>query len=183
VYEAQGPRRPGQILSIDRPGIHDVKWIAVDIKGNTSAVRTQRFLIGPEGTVSGTVPATRSLTLGAPAQFGAFTPGVAREYNATMSANVVSTAGDATLSVSDLDTVNTGRLVNGVFALPQVLQANANGGTFAPVGAATTLRTYGGPVSNDPLTIGFKQAIAATDPLRTGTYSKTLTFTLSTTNP
>ena len=32
-------------------------------------------------------------------------------------------------------------------------------------------------------TIAFKQAIGATDALRTGSYSKTLTFTLSTTNP
>ena len=48
TYEAQGPRRPGQILSLDRLGIHDVKWIAVDIKGNVSPVQTQRFLIGPQ---------------------------------------------------------------------------------------------------------------------------------------
>ena len=40
TYENQGPRRPGQMLSIDRPGIHDVKWIAVDIKGNVSPVQT-----------------------------------------------------------------------------------------------------------------------------------------------
>ena len=32
-------------------------------------------------------------------------------------------------------------------------------------------------------TITFKQAIEADEPLRTGSYSKTLTFTLSTTNP
>ena len=38
-------------------------------------------------------------------------------------------------------------------------------------------------MSNDVVPIGFKQAIGANDPLRTGTYSKTLTFTLSTTNP
>ena len=30
-----------------------------------------------------TVPATLALTLGAPATFGAFTPGVARDYDAT----------------------------------------------------------------------------------------------------
>ena len=47
----------------------------------------------------------------------------------------------------------------------------------------TTLCTYAGPVSNDPVTLGLKQTIGATDPLRTGTYSKTLTFTLSTNNP
>jgi Zinc carboxypeptidase/Chitobiase/beta-hexosaminidase C-terminal domain len=186
TYEAQGPRRPGQILSITRPGIHDIKWIAVDIKGNVSAVQTQRFLIGPDVTVSGTVPATLSLTVGTPISFGVFTPGVARDYTATTFANVISTAGDATLSVADADAVNTGKLVNGAFVMPQPLQVNANGSAFAPVGGTagpTTLRTYGGPVSNDAVTLGFKQSIGATDALRTGTYSKTLTFTLSTTNP
>ena len=38
-------------------------------------------------------------------------------------------------------------------------------------------------MSNDPVTIAFKQAIKATDALRTGVYSRTLTFTLSTTSP
>ena len=39
------------------------------------------------------------------------------------------------------------------------------------------------PVSNDPVTITFRQLVKATDPLRTGSYSRTLTFTLSTTSP
>ena len=38
-------------------------------------------------------------------------------------------------------------------------------------------------MSNDPVTITFKQLVKANDPLRTGTYSRTLTFTLSTTTP
>ena len=57
---------------------------------------------------------------------------------------------------------------------------------FAPVsGSATplTLLTYTGPVSIDQVTIGLKQPILANEPLRTGAYSKTLTFTLSTTTP
>ena len=33
------------------------------------------------------------------------------------------------------------------------------------------------------MTIEFKQTIGANDALRTGSYSKTLTYTLSTTNP
>ena len=33
------------------------------------------------------------------------------------------------------------------------------------------------------MTVGFKQSIGANDALRTGAYSKTLTFTLSTTTP
>ena len=45
------------------------------------------------------------------------------------------------------------------------------------------LLAYGGPISNDAVTLDFKQSIGAGDPLRTGTYSKTLTFTLSTTTP
>ena len=39
------------------------------------------------------------------------------------------------------------------------------------------------PVSNETVDIAFKQQIKANDALRTGAYSKTLTFTLSTTTP
>jgi hypothetical protein len=38
-------------------------------------------------------------------------------------------------------------------------------------------------VSNGSSAITFRQHIGATDALRTGSYSKTLTFTLSTTEP
>jgi hypothetical protein len=101
---------------------------------------------------------------------------------------VTSTAGDATLSVSDPDTVAPGHLVNGAFVMPQALQVGAAraGGLPAPnsLGAVPlSLLVWNGPVSNDALTLGFKQSIAANDPLRTGSYGKTLTFTLSTTNP
>ena len=50
-------------------------------------------------------------------------------------------------------------------------------------GRACNLLTYSGPISNDQVALQFSQAIGANDALRTGTYSKTLTFTLSTTNP
>ena len=50
-------------------------------------------------------------------------------------------------------------------------------------GAATPLLGWSNPVSNDPVSLGFRQAIGANDALRTGSYSKTLTFTLSTTHP
>jgi amidase len=136
--------------------------------------------------IGGTVAATLSLTLGTPATFGAFTPGVARDYLASTTANVISTAGDATLSVADPSSNATGRLVNGSFSLVQALQARANNGAYAAVGgsaAPTPLLTYNNPISNDSVAIGFKQSIGANEGLRTGTYSKTLTFTLSTTNP
>jgi hypothetical protein len=104
---------------------------------------------------------------------------------ASTTATVVSTAGDATLAVADPSSTATGQLVNGTFSLPQALQANA-GGPFARVGGSTsptTLKTWSAPTSNEPVTIAFKQSIAANDALRTGSYSKTLTFTLSTTTP
>jgi hypothetical protein len=136
------------------------------------------------GDVSGTVPGTLALTIGAPASFGAFTPGVAREYTATTTATVTSTAADAALSVTDPSTNNPGRLVNGSFALAQPVQARIAPSAFGPIGAAPlTLTTYSAPVSNGALQIEFKQPIAATDPLRTGTYAKTVVFTLSTTSP
>jgi hypothetical protein len=64
--------------------------------------------------------------------------------------------------------------------------ARGTGGALANVGgssAPTTALTYNGPVSNDAVTMTFSQAIGANEPLRTGSYSKTLTFTLSTTTP
>ena len=114
------------------------------------------------------------------------TPGVAQDYTTSTTATVISTAGDAALTVADPSPTNTGHLVNCAYALPQALQANANGGAFAPIGGSaspTTVLTYAGPASNDVVTLGFKQVIGATDALRTGTYSKGMTFTLSTTAP
>lgn len=143
------------------------------------------------GTATGTVPATLALSLGTPASFGAFTPGIAKTYTATSKATVTSTAGDALLSVSDASSTATGRLVNGSFALTSPLQAKATsplgaGLAFTAVGGSaspTSLLTYSGPVSNDNVDLSFEQSIAANEPLRTGTYSKALTFTLSTTTP
>jgi hypothetical protein len=124
-------------------------------------------------TVGGTVPATLSLSLGTSASFGTFIPGIARDYTATVAGTVTSSAANATLTVSDPSTFAPGRLVNGTFMLPQALR---------PALPAQLLH-YAGPVANDPLAVTFTQPIAATDALRTGTYAKTLTFTLSTTDP
>jgi aminopeptidase N len=142
-----------------------------------------------DGTVNGTVPATLSLSLGTAPSFGQFVPGVAQTYSATAAATVVSSAGDGMLSVFDPSPNARGRLVNGAFSLTAPLQAKASsaGGTgsaFAPLGESpTNLLTYAGPISNDNVTVEFQQAVGGNEPLRTGTYSKTLTFTLSTTQP
>ena len=69
-------------------------------------------------------------------------------------------------SVSD-----PGRLMNGAFSLAEPLQVSFSKSAWTA------------PVCNDTVDIAFKQLIKATDPLRTGTYSKTLTFTLSTDQP
>ena len=97
------------------------------------------------------MPATLALTLGTPATFGAFTPGLAKDYTASSTATVISTAGDATLSVADPSSTATGRLVNGTFSLPSPLQVAAGAAAFQPVGgssAPTSLLTYSAPVSN-----------------------------------
>ena len=104
---------------------------------------------------------------------------------------MISTAGSATLSIADPSSTATGHLVNGAFSLPSALQARATsaagtGAALANVGGSaspTSLLNYSGPVSNDAVTLAFRQRIGATDALRTGTYSKTLTLTLSTTKP
>jgi hypothetical protein len=165
---------------------------AKDLAGNSTSKTVVYSVLNTvdDGTVTGTVPATLSLTVGN-ANLGAFTPGLARLYNATTGANVVSTGGDATLSVADPSSTATGHLVNGTFSLPSGLLTRARNAanpatSYAAVGGSaspTTLLTYGGPVSNDAVELDFQQAIGSSDALRTGTYSKTLTFTLSTTTP
>ena len=118
------------------------------------------------GGIGGSVPATLSLTLGVPASFGAFTPGLDKTYTTTSTADVLSTAGDATLSVNGPVT-----LTNGAFALAE------------PVQVLFSKSNWNAPVSHDPVTITYNQHIGANRPLRTGAYAGTLTFTLSTTTP
>jgi len=64
-----------------------------------------------------------------------------------------------------------GHLTNGALRLPE------------PLRVSLSKSSWTAPVSNDKVDITFDQQIKANDPLRTGSYSRTLTFTLSTTNP
>jgi X-Pro dipeptidyl-peptidase len=171
-----------------------VSCTATDANGNTATGTFNvvvSFVDEDDGDVEGEVPPTLSLAVGPGATFNPFTAGLAEDYFATMGATVTSSAAHALLTVADTSTTSTGHLVNGAFALPQPLQARAtsaiaSAGDYAAIGGSTTptqLLSYGGPVSNDNVTLGFKQSIASNDALRTGTYSKTLTFTLSTTAP
>ena len=107
-----------------------------------------------------------------------------RLANASTTANVVSTAANATLSVADPSATATGHLVNGTFSLPQPLQVNATsaggtGGALTAVGGSaspTTLLTWSAPISNDAATVNFRQSVGANDALRTGTYGPPGTF-------
>jgi hypothetical protein len=138
--------------------------------------------VQPAG-VGGSVPGTLALDLAAAPTLGAFTPGVAKDYEAGVGATITSTAGDATLSIADTSATAPGKLVNGAFALASPIQA-AVSGAFGPVsGSPLALHSYSGPVSKDPVTIRFKQSIGGQEALRTGAYAKTLTLTLSTTAP
>jgi len=73
-----------------------------------------------------------------------------------------------------------------------VLQAKAtssvgtSSGAFANVGGSTSptsLLTYNGAANDKSVTLSFSQHVGQTDALRAGHYSKTLTFSLSTTTP
>jgi hypothetical protein len=52
-----------------------------------------------------------------------------------------------------------------------------------PVSVDLGKAAWTGPVSDDAVAIGFRRHIGANEPLRTGGYAATLTFTLSTTVP
>jgi len=141
--------------------------------------------------VTAEVTPTLSLTLAGAATFGAITPGVTLDHTASTTATVVSSAADAKLSVADPSATAPGHLVNGTFVMPAAIQVRASDAAtpapaFAPVGGATSptaLLTWAAPIANDAVTLEFKQPVSGTDALRSGGYSKQLTFTLATTTP
>lgn len=130
-----------------------------------------------DATVGGVVAGTLSLQLGAPASFGVFQPALAREYTASTTARVISSALDTTL------TVRGAKLTNGEHALAEPIGVRADENAYAPLTAPVALKSWDEPVVAESVALGFRQAIGAAEPLRTGAYTATLTFTLSTTAP
>ncbi len=174
---ATAPQQPVQVTDlqlrlpvIDAPGSDLGNGVTVATPAAKVVPAGYRLAPGwatyADGSAGGTVPATLSLTLGGPASFGPFTPGVGKDYTAQTTANVISTAGDAALTAA-----GPVHLKNGAFTLAQ------------PLGVEIAPSAWSGPVSNGPAMITFRQAIAADEPLRTGTYAATVTFSLSTTTP
>jgi streptogramin lyase len=173
-------RRVGEIGAgtFTRPMGTDVDPQGRLLVADTYANRVLRFAapaVSEPGGTGGTVAPALAVTLSG-GSLGSFVPGVARTDKATIAADVLSTGGDAALTVSDPSTTAPGRLVNGAFALAQPLLVAGS-----PLPA--TAKTWTAPVAHDPVAIELAQSIGATEPLRTGTYAKTLTFTLSTTQP
>jgi hypothetical protein len=91
--------------------------------------------------------------------------------------------------VADPDTAHPGHLVNGSFFFAQPLQAKATKSDAPDTayntvsGSPLNLVSWSAPVSSDPVMLWFQQTIGQNEGLRTGSYGKTLTFTLSTTSP
>ena len=145
------------------------------------------------GEVGGGVEGSLGLTIPAgPWSFGTFVPGLARNYDLNLGAQVTSTAGNAALSVADNSTNAPGRLVNGSFSLAQPLALRAPSPAdpnpaYVPMpttsGTPVAIRSWTGPVTNDGVQIGLRQSIGANEPLRSGSYSKNLTFTLQSATP
>jgi hypothetical protein len=193
VESCVGTVADGANIDTSRIGYHTFTVTATDNAGNktTQSVEYVVNSTAVQSTPSAQVAPMLSLSLGPAATFGSFTPGVGQTYTAGTTANVISTAGDGVLSVSDPSSTATGRLVNGAFSLAAPIMASATsaGGTSAAAAAVggaaapTSLLTYTGPTSNDAVTLSFSQAVGQNEALRTGTYSKALTFTLSTTSP
>jgi hypothetical protein len=194
VTECAGPVASGAAIDTSQAGDFTFTVTSTNAAGLRSAVsRPYKVVVSDSdpGDVGGGAPVTLTLTLGQAGAFAPFIPGVANTYSATLSATMTSTAADALLTVADPATASPGHLVNGAFVLPQALKASATSlnGTSAPeaeVGDAahpTSLLTYVRPFTKEQVTLTFKQAIGTTDALRTGAYGKSLTFTLSTTNP
>jgi hypothetical protein len=181
-------------------------WAPNNNVPNTSYQYAQpfSFLSLPVG-VGGTVASQLAVSLptgGVQPVLGTFVAGLGQSYSVTMPATITSTAQGATLTAADTCSpgptcfpghlVNTGA-VGGPYDLAQGLQVDATstsssasgGGAFVDLSTTNpaTILTYTSPVSNDNVTVGFLQPVAATDPLRTGNYSKTITLTLSTTTP
>jgi len=192
VLTCAGPVANNAALDTSTAGPKEFRVNATDTLGNaSSAVVNYNVVVSTGGPVGGDTPATLQLTLGATPTFSPFVPGVNQSYTATTTAQVLSTAGNAALSVADASSDHTGHLVNGTYFLPAALEVGASAAppvtSTAPVGgsaAPTTILNWGNATAGvETITLMFKQNIVATDALRTGPYAKTLTFTLSTTAP
>jgi len=180
-------------FTISTGGAQTVTYYSVDNAGNVEATHTLPLNINPQvsQTYAGTVAQQVGIGFPDPPTLGnwTFLAGQAGTYTASIVASITSTATSTAVTVADTSTTSPGHLVNGTYALPQALQMSASDAAnpsppWQSLGASTTtLLTYTAPVSSDAVSINAQQLIAATDPLHTGTYSKTFVFTVAVLTP
>jgi hypothetical protein len=173
----------GQRISaeVDRTAVFP-KALSADERANWQKLAFVSSVSAPS-EIGGNVPAVLALTVGQAPSFGIFVPGLAKDYTASTTASATSTAPGAALTVADTAATAPGHLVNGSAAMPQAVQVKA-GGEYVTVGASpAALASWSAPVSGGVLSLDFKQSIGAGDALLSGTYAKTLTFTLAATTP
>ena len=194
-YNGQGPRMPGEVLTLSTPGAHTVKWIVARHQGQPveRSRRSGCWSRPTTPTAPSAAPCRRRWRCrSARRRRSARSPRASpKDYTAGTTANVISTAGDATLSVADPSPTNTGQLVNGTFSCrrrcrrrrPASAAPAAAGGAGRRLGRADDAADLQRPGLQRRGDVTFKQTIGANDALRTGAYSKTLTFTLSTDEP
>ena len=204
VESCTGTVADGETITNSSLGNKVFRVTAIDSAGNITT-KDVPYMVNstevtmPVGSPTGSVDTTLALALPTSSpSFGVFTPGVAREYLTSTQVRATSTAGDAAISIHDAATTGTGRMVNGTATLTNALQAYASfsttanppipavagpGGNVGSAAAPTSLISYTAPVTSSLITLTFRQNITATETLRSGSYGKTLTFTLSTTAP
>ena len=122
-------------------GHHVIEYRAIDAAGNIAAAkRFEVTYLDPQASDIGTAAARcrrrwRSRSARRRAS-GRSCRASRRTTTASMSADVITTAGNAALSVADPSPTATGHLVNGAFSLPQALLVNAS----SPLGTGGALR-------------------------------------------
>lgn len=186
----------GSPLDTAKLGTKSFTVTATDTAGNITT-KTISYKVNsvdfPVTVSSQNLDSVMGLSLPGTLTFGAFTPGIAKSYEANLTASVTTNTADTTLSVFDPATTNTGRLVNGTRSLATPLTIKFASGTGAtglaggPVGgvaAPTPLLSYASPSNTARnASLFFQQKIAANETLQSGSYGKTLVFTMSTTTP
>ena len=165
----------------------------------SAATAEVQGVVAKPAIVEGAVPFTQTLTSEcAPVVLGPFKPAKTEKYNGTCVLKATSTAAESKLVAEDPSATDKGHLVQvyekgkvkETYFLPEALETNAANSPQGGTGSAltslvtpVTLLTYAKPFAEDEATVTFNQKIGLHDHLHTGTYQKTITLTLSTTEP
>jgi hypothetical protein len=179
---------------------------ASGVSAPADAAATAVVTAGESDEAHGEVPFEQKLTSNCNVNLGKFDAGLAEKQKHEGECSVVatSTAAESQLTAEDQATSNhEGHLVhydshaaNREFYLSEPLEADAvdhetsnvfpgpgTGAPFAPLTSKVTLLSWADPINLDPVTVTFRQYILEHERLNTGTYSKVITLTLSTTTP